>query len=98
MTNESTRDAYVERLKAQLDDWNAQIDKLEARARQADAETRVEYEKQIEALRSRRDDMQNRLEDLRDAAGDAWRDLQKGADDAWEEIKAAFDTALTRFR
>ena len=31
------RDAYVQKLKAQLDEWNADINKLEAKSDQAEA-------------------------------------------------------------
>ena len=39
------RDAYVQKLKAKMDEWNAEIDKLAAKADQADAETKIKYHK-----------------------------------------------------
>ena len=49
----SERDAYVEKMKAKLDEWNAEIDRLEAKARGAEADARLRYNKQIESLRTR---------------------------------------------
>ena len=51
----STRDAYVEKMKANLDAWNASIDNLEAKARVAEADAQNTYNEQIEALRKQRD-------------------------------------------
>ena len=47
------RDAYVQKLKAQLDEWNADINKLEAKADQAEVRARIEYHKRIADLRAR---------------------------------------------
>ena len=44
-------EAYVERLQAQLDEWTAEIDKLKAKADQQEAEAKIEYYENIEALR-----------------------------------------------
>ena len=48
------KDAYVQKLHAKLDEWNAEIDKLKAKADKAEADSRAEYHKQIEALREKR--------------------------------------------
>ena len=50
MTQSSS--ASVERLKAKLDEWDAQIDKLEAQARQKKAETKISYHQALSDLRS----------------------------------------------
>ena len=47
-----TRDAYVEKMKAKLDEWNADIAKLEAQAKQKEADARVSYQDQIETLKN----------------------------------------------
>ena len=41
------RDAYVEKTKAKLDEWNSQIDKLQAQAKAAETENKANYEKQL---------------------------------------------------
>jgi hypothetical protein len=52
----SNRDAYVRKLKAKLDEWNAEIDKLQAKAELAEAEAKIEYEKQLADLRAKQPD------------------------------------------
>jgi len=63
----SERDAYVKKLKAQLDEWNADTDRLEARARKAGAEASLAYERQAKTLRRQRDDAKARLAEVQNA-------------------------------
>ena len=47
------RDELVQKLKAQISDWNAQAARWEKRARKAQAGMKAEYERQLEAFRKR---------------------------------------------
>ena len=44
------RKAYEEKIDAQLEEWNAQIALLKAKAEKGKAEAKIEYFKTIEAL------------------------------------------------
>ena len=39
------RDAYVEKMKAKLDEWNAELDRLSAKMSAAEADANLEYQK-----------------------------------------------------
>ena len=93
----SLKDEYIGKLKQQLDQWNVDIDVLEARAREADDEFRMNYDAYLEALKARRDEAKVRLALLRDSAGDAWQELRKGSDEAWESIRHAVAEARKKF-
>ena len=58
------RKYYEESLKAKLDEWQANIDKMRAQARQAEVDSRQQLEEEIDKLRSRRDEMVDQLEKL----------------------------------
>ena len=45
------RDLYVAKLKAKLDEWNAGIDKYEAQVREAQADAKIRYERQLAELK-----------------------------------------------
>ena len=92
------RDEYLEKLKAQLDQWNAEVAKWEAKAREAQADMRIEYEKQLEAFRSQRDRALEQMRRIQAASGEAWLDLVRGADDAWAKMREAFEKAASHFR
>jgi len=93
-----TRDAYVQKLKAKMDEWNAEIDRIEAKADQADAESKIEYEKQLEDLRAKRRDLEEKIAKLQQAGDDAWEDLKAGIDSAWDALGNALKSAASRFK
>ncbi len=94
----SARDAYVEKLKAQLDEWNAELDKLQARLRGARADAKIDYEKQIKTLRQQRDEATTKLAEIQEASEDAWEDLKQGMENTWTALKEAFERAKSRFK
>lgn len=93
----SIKDDYVEKLKAQLDEWSADIDAFEERAQTLDAEVRAKAQGQLVLLRAKRDDARRKLKEIQDSAGDAWLELRKGGDEAWESIKHALIEARKKF-
>ncbi|MBC7803408.1 MAG: hypothetical protein H7Y16_05965 [Candidatus Parcubacteria bacterium] len=92
------REDYVDTLKAQIDQWSADIGKWEAKADQAHADARADFEKRLEALRAHREQAMYQLTLLNSAAGEAWRDLARGADEAWERMRGAMEDASSHFR
>ena len=91
------RDQYVEKLKAQLDEWNAEAAKWEAKTRSTQADMRIEYEKQLETFRRQRDHALEQMHKVQAATGDAWIDLVRGADEAWAKMREAFEKAHSHF-
>lgn len=94
----SKRDAYVEKLKARLDDWNKRIDELEAGARQFEAGTRTEVQKRIDTAKARRDELAETIESLRKASDSAWKDLRRGAKGSYKALDKAIRAAAARFK
>lgn len=94
----SHRDEYLNKLKAQLDQWNAEVSKWEAKAKGAQADVRTEYDKQLETYRHQRDQALEHMRKVQAATGDAWMDLVRGADDAWAKMKEVFEKANSHFR
>lgn len=92
------RKAYEEKLDAQLEEWNAQIALLKARADKAKAEAKIEYYKTIEVLQHKQDEARTKLHELKTAGDEAWEDLKTGAEKAWAEVKAAFYGAASKFK
>ncbi len=93
----SKRDDYLDEFKAKLDEWNAEIDKLEGYARQAQADAKTQYDKQLEALREMRDDAQTEFSEMQNTTAEAWDVMAKGTEQAWQAWSSAFDSARTKF-
>ena len=92
------RDEYVEKMKAQLEQWNSQIATWEAATKEASAEARIELEKQMGIMKSRADDLVFRMELLKAASADAWQEIARGADEARKTMQDAFEKARFRFK
>ncbi len=89
---------YIEKAKARLDQWNAEIEKLKAKADEAEADAKVGYQKQIEEIRAQRDEAEKKMKEMQAASGDAWHEMKAGLDKAWDDLGKAFQNAMARFR
>jgi chromosome segregation ATPase len=94
----TTRDAYVQKIKAKLDEWNAEIDRLEAQARQKEADAQTRLQEQIDQVKAKRQTAEEKLDDVRQAGGDAWEDLKSGLELATEAVGDALRSARSRFQ
>lgn len=94
----SNRDAYVQKMKARLDEWNADIDKLAAKAEAAEADAKIAYQAQVENLRTKHAEAGQKLEELGAASEGAWEDMRSGIESAWQSIGTAVKDAFSRFR
>jgi hypothetical protein len=92
------RKVYEEKLEAQLEEWNAQLALLKAKADKGKAEVKIEYYKTIEALQHRQDEARAKLHEMKTAGDEAWEDLKTGAEKAWAEVKTAFHAAISKFK
>lgn len=92
------KDAYEKKLRAQLDEWTAEIARLKAKSDQAEANAQLEFYKQVDELRLRKLKVEERLKDLQRASDDAWEELKGGIDDACKDLESAFRKAAARFR
>ena len=93
-----TKEAYLEKLKAKLDEWNAQIDKLKAKAAQSKADAKIEIEKHVGDLETRRREVENKIQHLVQASGPAWEDLKGGVQSAWNKLDEAVRSATEKFK
>jgi predicted nucleic acid-binding Zn-ribbon protein len=87
------RDEYVQKLKAQIDQWNAQMAKWE----HASAELKNKYLQQLDEARVRRDEAVEEMKRLQQASADAWVQMMKGAETAFAAMQGAFERAREGF-
>jgi hypothetical protein len=92
------RKAYIEKLEAQLQEWNAQINLFKAKANKAKAEAKIDYYKTIDTLERKQEAARAKLKDLKIAGDEAWEDVKKGAEKAWADIRTAYKDAASRFK
>lgn len=91
------RQAYIDKIQARLNEWDAEIEKLTAQADEAGADAKIRYEKQVDDLKKRQKEAQLKLDDMRKAGEDAWDDMKAGVEDAWKSLEKGIKDATSRF-
>ena len=94
----SMKDAYIQKIEAQLEEWKSEIDKIKAKADKADADAKLEYYEQIEKLRTKQQAAQEKFTQLKNAGEDAWEDLKAGLELAGVSLAEALKSASSRFK
>ena len=92
-----TKDVYVKQIQAQLDEWDADIRKLRAKAEKTSANVTLGYKARIETLQREREKAGDKLAELKSASDDAWEDLKTGLDSATHALGSALRSAAARF-
>ena len=93
----SKRDEYVAKLKNKLDEWNADIDKLEAKAEVVKEEAKELYEEEVSVVRQHRDNIKLKVNELVESSDEAWEELKTGVEQAWEKLSEAIEKAHSKF-
>jgi hypothetical protein len=94
----STRDEYIRRMQAKLEEWNADIDALTARGSEVSADLKSEYAEQIEPPKAKQAVARHKIEEMQKSGESAWEDLKSGIELAWAAIGEAIDSAKSRFK
>ena len=93
----SKRDLYVEKLKAQLDAWNEDLKRLEAKAAKVSGDAREKVSKQLAELEKRAEG-EKLLKQLKAAGDEAWKDARSEAEKAWKALTAAVKTFKAEYK
>jgi uncharacterized protein YPO0396 len=89
--------AYEKKLQAKLDEWNAELDRLKAKAEGAEAEARLQYDKQISDIEAMQEAISEKLAELKSASEDAREDIKAGIELAKDSLESAMKSAAARF-
>ena len=88
---------YVEKLKAQLDEWNTEFAKLESRFSDVQGKAKDEFNKNIDEIKAKQLDLKTRINELEGASELALNELKKGVESAWEAFKQGAIKAKNEF-
>jgi hypothetical protein len=90
------RTEYVEKLSAQMVEWDVQIERLKEKIEFAAAEVKFTYANTIAALQLKRDEAALQLQGISTASDDEWEELKTGAEQTWEAISNALRDAIVK--
>jgi len=86
------------RSRRKCNELDAEIDLLDADAKNARADARTAYAREVDALRSKRQTVADKLAELDEASGDTWERVKEAADSAWEDLKAGIANVAAKFK
>ena len=87
------RDEYVQKLKAQIDQWNEQLKKWESMSE----DVKNKYLQQLDEAQVRRDEAIAELKRIQGASAEAWSQMMQGADSVFKEMRESFERARKAF-
>lgn len=87
----ATRDEVIERLKQQLDEWNTDIDKLEARVAELSGPAREKLEPYLAKAVETRDAAVRKLAELKDSGEASWDKVQGEVEHVWKTLRQSIN-------
>jgi predicted nucleic acid-binding Zn-ribbon protein len=91
------RDEYVAEMKSQLDDMNAQLDKLAVKSKNAKQEMQDKYKQELADLRAQSKQVSAKLDDIRNAGEDAWENMVAELDKIGDAFKHSYNYFKSQF-
>ncbi|OIR04683.1 hypothetical protein GALL_130670 [mine drainage metagenome] len=92
------QEAYKQKKAAQLKEWGAQINLMEAKLENVGADMQVKRAEQIKALRAQQQAASEKMKELGKASGDAWEQVKVTADKVWDDLKSGVADAHSKFK
>ena len=96
--DDKLKQAYQDKAEADIRELQARIELLKAKAGTVQADVKVEFNERISELREQQEELQSRLQSLREAGEGAWQELQSGVDKALADLREAVEGAFSRFQ
>ncbi len=90
--------AYTEKMDAQMKEWGAQVQLLEAKMDNVSADLKVRRMEELHALRAQQHAAAEKMRELGKASGAAWEDMKNTADKLWDDLKSGLADAQSKFK
>ncbi len=92
------QDAYKQKVAAQLKEWTAQINLLDAKVENASADIKIMRAKQLVELRVKENAAYEKIRELEKASGEAWEQVKVTADKMWDDLKTGIAEVQSKFK
>lgn len=92
------QDAYKQKMTAQLKEWAAQINLLEAKVENVSVDIKIMRAKQLVELRARQSAAYEKMRELEKASGEAWNQVKVTADQILDDLKVGIADVQSKFK
>jgi len=94
----SLKNAYREKMEAQIAEQCARLELLKARAKVAVADGKIMAYEELADADQKLEALKSRLKSLTDAGGDAWQEMKGGVEKAWDDLSKSCKSAANKFK
>jgi hypothetical protein len=91
------REAYEQKIDAQMREWQANLDAMKAKADQATADAKIEYESQLNQASDAMKEARTQLDALKSVSADKWQVMRDKVDQATRDVGVKLNELKTRF-
>ncbi|WP_404401025.1 coiled coil domain-containing protein [Idiomarina seosinensis] len=92
------KEAFEQKHEAKIEEMQAEIDRLKAKAKQAEADSKVKYQERISELEALKAKADEKLEIMKKSSKDAWTDVSTGLESATQSLATAIKAASKEFK
>lgn len=92
------QDAYKQKMAAQLKEWSAQINLMEAKIENAGADMKIKRVEVLHELRAKQRAASEKMKQMEKAGGEALDQVRETADKIWADLKAGIADAHSKFK
>jgi len=93
----SSKDAYEKKMDAQLEQWQAEIDKLKAQSKEQSADAEIEYSKKMDELQAQKEATKSKLSEMKKSGEETWEDFKDRLEKSADDLSAGINAAKSRF-
>jgi len=94
----STKEAYKQKIEAELELAQAKLAEFKAQAKSSAADARIKNAKQVDELELKINATKGKLKELGEASDDSWEQLKVGVESAWGALSTAIRNAAAKFK
>jgi len=94
----STKEAYKQKMEAELELAQAKLAEFKAQAKSSAADARIKNAKQVDELEEKINATKGKLKELGEASEDGWEQLKIGVESAWGALSTAIRNAAAKFK
>ncbi|MGJ3253053.1 MAG: hypothetical protein ACFE0J_18260 [Elainellaceae cyanobacterium] len=95
MADSKQREAYQNRIQAELDALIEKAEVLNSKPVPADKDEKIQHYYRLEILNGKQKVLKEKLEELQDASESAWDSLRAGFEIIWDDFRETFNTLVS---
>jgi hypothetical protein len=92
------QEAYKQKMAAQMKEWGAQIDLLEAKAENIGAGMKVGHAEVMLDLQAKQRVAMDKMNELESATSDAWDQVKETSNKIWDDLRTGITEAHSKFK